>query len=646
MCLSGLLFSQERSLPESIRDLAEELAAADAGQEASASYLDRLYDLAENPVRINTGTSEEISRLFFLSDFQVKALADYVRTTGRIVSMNELQYIPGFDKAAAAMAIPFCRLDDDGPEIPDTIKLRNSLLTNVTTRFQRKDPTDLGSQWRILTKYKFMAGSFTGGFTAEKDPGEKYFRPGTVRPDFFSANLAYSGQGIIRKLIVGDFSARSGQGTNVNTGISTGISLTSQSYMSATNELKPYTSSDENNFFRGIGAMLAFRSLEMCVFRSENKIDATVAPGTSGSPVISGFYSSGLHNTTSLLRKEDTATEYSTGVNFAYNNRFFKTGFTWSHTRFSLPVVNDPGSPEELFDFSGKNNNIFSVYYNCFIKKILCYGELSANDFGRYAIVQGISVKPSDRLTTGFLFTGFSKGYTAFHGKGPGGLSAADAMRCYLGNFTFEAARHFFISGGVCVQHYPWLKYRSSSPSTSVRREIRLKYLPSDRTSIDMLYSFRSTQADDNTAPGVAVPDLTTSSWVKFAARYAVTDNLTLNTRLDFRRVNPSGSRGMLIAGDANYRIKTFPLTIWARVCIFRTGDYDSRIYTWENDLLYTFTIPSLSGDGSRLYAMAGWKPGKKTEIRVKYAILDQYTENGSWSETGEVRLQLKLIIP
>ena len=110
----------------------------------------------------------------------------------------------------------------------------------------------LGSPLKILTKYKFRAGNFSGGLTLEKDQGEKFICPGTICTDFFSANIAYTGKGLVRNVILGDYSARFGQGTNINTGISTGLSMTSQGYMSATNEIKPYTSTDENIFFRGI----------------------------------------------------------------------------------------------------------------------------------------------------------------------------------------------------------------------------------------------------------------------------------------------------------------------------------------------------------------------------------------------------------
>ena len=136
----------------------------------------------------------------------------------------------------------------------DSVRWRNTLLSNFSVKPGNNDTSSLGSPWKILTKYKFTAGGFSGGLTVEKDPGEKFLTGNPPLPDFLSAHIAYNGNGLIRRIIVGDFSARFGQGTNINTGIRRGISLTSPGYMSASDEIKPYTSTDENNFFRGVAA--------------------------------------------------------------------------------------------------------------------------------------------------------------------------------------------------------------------------------------------------------------------------------------------------------------------------------------------------------------------------------------------------------
>ena len=73
----------------------------------------RLNALAEDPVPINSGDESELTRLFFLNEFQIKSIKDYVTTTGRIVSPYEIALIPGFDRQTAEIMTPFIVFDDN-----------------------------------------------------------------------------------------------------------------------------------------------------------------------------------------------------------------------------------------------------------------------------------------------------------------------------------------------------------------------------------------------------------------------------------------------------------------------------------------------------------------------------------------------------
>jgi len=55
------------------------------------------------------------------------------------------------------------------------------------------------------------------------------------------------------------------------------ISLTSAGYMSASDEIKPYTSSEESRFFNGAATRLAIRDFDLSLFFSKNYADATLA---------------------------------------------------------------------------------------------------------------------------------------------------------------------------------------------------------------------------------------------------------------------------------------------------------------------------------------------------------------------------------
>jgi hypothetical protein len=343
------------------------------------------------------------------------------------------------------------------------------------------------------------------------------------------------------------------------------------------------------------------------------------------------------------ILKKDVISDLAYGANLSYNLTILRFGFSWSEDRLSLQVKPSLNIPEEAFDFNGNRNTIYSFYYNSQIKRILLYGEVSARDNLRKAFVQGLSFRPSDRLSVNFLYRKYEAGYVSLHGNGTGRSSDSGSEQGITGNFTFEAARHFFISAGCNIQHFPWLKYRNSSPSHGIRKEIIARYLPTDKIVIEALFNNRLATFDSGVTGIPKQSEITTRN-IRGSIRYTLNKYLILGSRLDYKFVNQSGSRGMMMLQDINFRLRQVPLTFWLRYCLFNTDDWDSRIYAYENDLLYSFSIPALSGEGSRSYLMVKWEIGDYADIRFKYGITSLTGKSNIIDERHEIRFQVKIL--
>lgn len=644
--LSTCVLGQELKNSERFTAVAEELAADENDPGAADLFSDLLYELMENPVKINSGDENEISRLFFLTDFQVKVLADYIRTTGRVVSPFEIANIPGFDRESVEMIMPFITFEMKFRTFRDSLRFRQTLLTNLTYRTSDKDSSFIGSPWRNLIKYKFSAASLSGGFTSEKDPGERFISGKPPVPDFLSGYLSYEGPNIIRHLIVGDYSVRFGLGTGLNTGMKIGLSLTTQGFLSGRNEIKPYTSVDENNFFRGVAAELSLKNFDLSLFFSRNKIDAGLYESADSSgPAIKTFYKTGLHNTMASISKKDAASETNCGVNLSYNFRKVRAGVIWSETMFSLPVLPLLSDPSGKYDFTGRKNSLVTLYYNALFKRFIFFGEFSSSGMNKNAFVQGLSVRPADRMNLNFLYSSCSPGFVSFHGNGLAGGAAAGNEYGMLGSFTLEAARYLFISAGCDIKYYPWMRYRCSSPSLAKRSELRMRYLPSRKLTFEALYNYRSSiveNNDENKVPGQN--EIITRS-LRGSMKYSPTEYLTIVLRADYKLVKPQESRGLSLLQDINIRLKRIPVSIWMRYCIFNTGGFESCIYTWENDLQNSFSVPGLYGEGSRAYIMASFKIAERIQLRLKYAVTSKAVINSRMNEIREVKLQLRIMM-
>ena len=634
---------QDKELSELILDIAEDLAENESDPEASGVFIEQLYELLENPVRINTADESEISRLFFITEFQVKALIDHIKESGEIVSIYEIASIPGFDRQNAELISPFIVLTNVSYDFSSNKRLRNNILSNFIIKPGEKDTSHFGSPWKILSKYKFTTGRFAGGFSIEKDPGEKFITENHKLPDFFSANLVWRGNRFIKKIILGDYSASFGYGTNINSRMRMGLTLLSSGNITLRDEIRAYTSTDENNFFRGIAAEFASGNLGLNLMLSYNPLDATIENAIDSSEqYVTNFYSSGLHTTPQLILKKDAINESLFSVNINYNTSHIKFGAIYTGNHFSIPLKLQSGKPEDVFELNGTGNNIFSAYYNAITGRILVYGEASTDKNLKIAILQGLSARPAERLSLNLFYRYYAPGFNSFHANATGSNSTTSNEHGVLVNFTFETARYLFISAGFDFSTYPWLKYRCSFPSMAKRYELRIKYLPSENFSIEMIYNHRFSMNNLNEDTGIPGISEIKSQTCKGIVRFSPQENLQFTTRIDFKLAEKDDSRGMMMLQDIKYSLKKVPLTFWIRYSIFSTDDWDSRIYSYENDLLYSFSIPALSGTGSLSYLMVKWDISDIAGLRVKYRLMTIKTSNISAEERDEIKFQLR----
>lgn len=625
-----------------ISSVAEELAADENGSQDAEYYYDMLRELSEDPVLINSADEKEISRLFFLSGFQVKILCDYIKSYGRILTPYEIQNIPGFDQVTARMMLPFISLRGDLHSSQDSVKLHHSLISNFILKPSNQEQSSLGSPSKILTRYGFRAGNLNCGFTLEKDQGEKFISGKPPVPDFISSFMSYKGSGIIKKIIIGDYSARFGQGLALNTTSGTGFSLTTSSNLSGKDEIKPYTSSDENNFFRGLAFVAGVRNFELSLFLSSDRIDATLNDSSiNNDATIKSLYKGGYHNTLLLLSKKDVVKESSAGIGVSQRFKNLTAGVLITGNRFSLPFDSNNDGPGSLFDFHGNINLLFSGYYSMLVKRFILSGEITSGGKGKYGFVQNIAIRPSERLTVNLTLRDYRPGFISFHGRGPGVSPSSGNERGITGSFTLEAARFLFISAGTDFRIYPWLRYRCSSPSSAARHEIRIRYLPSEKMNFELLYGFRLTMNDDSTESGIAKLSWKRTHSIRMEARFITMEYLTLTTRFDYKNVTPSIGSGYCLLQDIALRFRKIPFSIWFRYSVFSTSSYYSGIYTWENDLLYSFNVPVLYGNGSRSYLMIKWNAGRNAEVRVKYGITSSSIEKAPVKYVDEFKFQI-----
>ena len=67
--------------------------------------------------------------------------------------------------------------------------------------------------------------------------------------------------------------------------------------------------------------------------------------------------------------------------------------------------------------------------------------------------------------------------------------------------------------------------------------------------------------------------------------------------------------KGFLVYQDLIYATRNSRFKMQYRLAWFKTDSYQSRIYAYENNVLYGYSFPSFMGEGWRTYLNLSWKP-------------------------------------
>ncbi len=180
--------AQEYRLREVISNIVNEITE-ETGQENAELITEMLYDLASEPVIINSGDSAEISRLFFLTPFQVQVLVSHVKRTGAVVSALELASLTGFGNETVQMIMPFISMaiPSGTPGVVSRRGIYHRSVATAAIRYQdnRADPPVYPI--RNSLRYRMKTGNLTASLTAASDAGEKPLW--SASPNFVSGGL-------------------------------------------------------------------------------------------------------------------------------------------------------------------------------------------------------------------------------------------------------------------------------------------------------------------------------------------------------------------------------------------------------------------------------------------------------------------------
>ena len=361
---STLVFSQEDRLNETIESLVEEIAANSDEELDYTTLFDDLNFFYNEPLDLNECTAEQLEKLHFLNQIQISNIIEYREKFGKILTIYELQLIEGLGKEDISLLLPFVTLVVGDlhrkPTLKNALKygrhqiyLRNQFIVqeqagyNVSDSVLQENPDKnryLGNRMKYYVRYKYQyKNKLLWGVTMEKDAGEEFFR-GTQKAgfDYYSAHIQLNDVWKFEKIIVGDYELQFGQGVALWTGMSFGKSVFAMNIQKHARGIKKYSSSNENQFMRGVASTVKIGKFRITGFYSHKFIDANITEldtiDNEDVRAVSSFQITGLHATPNEVADKHAIKETIYGANVSFRANKFKTGLTFVKYHYSTEL--------------------------------------------------------------------------------------------------------------------------------------------------------------------------------------------------------------------------------------------------------------------------------------------------------------------
>lgn len=604
----------------------------------------------QTPININATTAEELSKLHFLNEFQIVSLVDYIRRNGPMLTYYELQMVDGYDQNDVFRMLPFITISqkDDQSEFKVVRAMKygkNELLARTVFFAEERDgyvkvPDSVrvaepekhypGNGARYFARYSFNFNKqLTAGITAEKDPGEQFFKGHQKYGfDYYSAYIAVHDIGKVETFIVGDFQAKFGQGLVAWSGMSSGKSSFVMDIRKKGAGVKKYSSADENLFYRGVATTLNFGSVKATLFGSHKKIDATLTvqdTTVAGDYGFISFGTTGLHATPAQIEKEDAVTESVWGANVNFNHNNFKIGATGLGYMFDKDFVKKE-QPLYKYDFEGKKNLNVSIDAQYVFSVLYLFGEYAMSANGGKALVAGSLMNLAPGLRASVLYRNYSRDYQARYANGFAEGSKTQNEQGFFFGIESTPIKKWKLSVYYDMYRFPWLRYGLNAPSRGNDFLAQVDFAMNRNTTMYWKLKLETSQVPGTAENGGVQPLVDNTRWtLRYHLNYSAGQHWQFKNRVEisgYKNGNSDTETGCVLYQDVVCSPFRFPLSFAFRYALFETESYNSRIYLYESDVLYGYSIPMVYGKGTKSYLMTTWKPVDRLTIWARVSRL------------------------
>ena len=584
-----ILLVANLSLDEVVMDIFN--AATELGEVDYEQLQSDLYALNANPIDLNNTSDEELQQLYFLSPRQIDDILAYA-DKHPFESVYELRLIPSLADYEIRNLTPFVRVSARTPEHNNMYarevftQAKHEIITRVDARniesFEGTDPVYAQLRYRFDYKRKVLFGGQlrrpVGGKAEDLQYGV-YMQLTDIAPH-------------VHTIVGGNYQASFGQGLVIAPVFHSGKSMYVASAGQQKNGLRYYSSADGAGL-HGAGGTFRWE------WGKQTRLD------------VSALYS--------LNKYKDTTWHHAVGANITLRHKKLEVQLTGMEHIYSDSIHPYRNAKYNRHYFRGYRQAVLgaSVRYNYGWFDLFGEVATSQNQEWGFGTIVGSRFYPADGVNLIALYRYYSPWFDNEYGYAFSESSRmGDENGGYVG-FDITRLKNWRFSGYGDVFYFSGYKYGLGNDTATIGYDalFETKYhsnlqspFNSQLSTFNFVFRLRAKRKGAQDTYSVrALFEWSRGGW-------------SLRTTADANYVE---SYGVSLAQDIAYDFTPYtvhhtPLSLRLRLQAFDARKWENRIYLYEHDVLYAFSIPATYGLGGRAYFCLRWQIIKQLALYLR----------------------------
>ncbi len=375
----------------------------------------------------------------------------------------------------------------------------------------------------------------------------------------------------------------------------------------------------------------------------------------NGLPVeISSITQGSSHATLSALQNKAVLSERIIGGNISYKGKKLSIGSTLQNYLLSADLIKEPALYNQ-YDFKGHFNCNAGIDFSYVHKNMNLFGEGAISQNSGKAFIGGLMLAPDPQLSLVALYRNFERNYQNTLALALSENTLPKNEKGFYLGMEAHLQKNIIFTMYIDQYCFPWLLYKLAAPGNGYDFFAQFNWVPTKKTEMYFRYHQHTKQENiSNTAVYIYTVPVQQQNF-RYNTSFQLLPFLKLHSRVEYLVYQKQGSqpeKGVLMFQDIAFKKSGKPLELTFRYALFDTDGYNSRMYSYENDMPCSFSIPALFNKGSRVYLLLDCTLNKHIELWARisqtcYSNVQVQNEGGlnqmNTPTKTEVKLQLNL---